>query len=152
MEIRRPRPEEADEACRVIRRSIAELCHADHHGDAPTLALWLANKTADNMRRWIEQRHVLVAADDGAILGVAAMTDAGEVILNYVSPDARFRGVSKALIAGLEAMAVQLGCDAVTLKSTATARRYYLAAGYAQTGPPEAGFGRTLGYPMMKRL
>ena len=38
------------------RRSIIELCHADHRGDGSTLSQWLANKTADNMRRWIASR------------------------------------------------------------------------------------------------
>jgi stringent starvation protein B len=40
---------------------------------------------------------MFVVTDGEAILGVAAVTASGEVILNYVSPDARFRGISKAL-------------------------------------------------------
>ncbi len=38
MQVREAYVEDADEACGVIRRSIAELCHADHKGDASTLA------------------------------------------------------------------------------------------------------------------
>jgi hypothetical protein len=34
----------------------------------------------------------------GTLLGIAAMTDTGKITLNYVSPHARFQGVSKALI------------------------------------------------------
>src|ERR1700734_4557945 len=45
MDVREARFEDADEACLVMRRSIAELCGADHHGDPPLLAAWLANKT-----------------------------------------------------------------------------------------------------------
>jgi GNAT superfamily N-acetyltransferase len=151
MQVRAASIEDSEEACRVVRRSIAELCHADHHGDAPTLALWLANKTAENMRRWIAQHHVVVATENGTILGVAAMAGSGEVILNYVSPDARFRGVSKALLMQLEAHAAQSGVPLLTLESTATARRFYLSAGYSENGPPTPGFGKTLGYPMTKR-
>lgn len=33
---------------------------------------------------------VLVAVDDDSILAVGSVTDAGEITLNYVSPDARF--------------------------------------------------------------
>jgi len=152
MQIRRTRVEDAEEACEVVRRSITELCQADHQGDAATLALWLANKTADNMRRWIDQHRVFVAAEQGAIVGVGAIQPSGEIMLNYVSPDARGRGVSKALVARLEAEAFALGLDRVTLRSTATARLFYRSVGYEPAGPPVKGFGRTLGYPMAKRL
>jgi hypothetical protein len=80
------------------------------------------------------------------------ITDTGEILLNHVSPDARFRGVSKGIIAGLEARADALGLGAVTLQSSTTARRFYLAAGYTSLGPPTKAFGITLCHPMAKRL
>jgi GNAT superfamily N-acetyltransferase len=72
--------------------------------------------------------------------------------LNYVSPDARFRGVSKALMRGLEARALELGVEACTLESTGTARRFYLSMGYNEAGPSTPGFGVGLCYPMIKVL
>ncbi len=152
METRRARPEEAEAACAVLRRSITELCHADHRGDAETISLWLANKTPENVRRWIERAVVLVAVEDGALLGVASLWLGGEIGLNYVAPEERFRGVSKSLLAGLEAEARALGLERLTLNGTATARRFYRACGYAETGPPVPGFGITKGYPMAKRM
>ncbi len=90
MEIRVARTEDAEQACRVLRRSIQELCHADHNGDATRLADWLFNKTQENMAAWIRdpQSLVFVATEGGTILGVAAMTRTGKITLNYVSPDA----------------------------------------------------------------
>ncbi len=44
MLIRRARPDEAAEICDVLRRSIAELCGADHHDDPAILRRWLANQ------------------------------------------------------------------------------------------------------------
>jgi GNAT superfamily N-acetyltransferase len=69
-----------------------------------------------------------------------------------VSPDARFRGVSKALVAGLELRAAALGIAIVTLQSSVTAHRFYLCAGYTDSGPPAKGFGVTVGRPMAKHL
>lgn len=152
MQIRRAVPEDAEAACEVLRRSIAELCAADHQGDAPTLAAWLANKTPENVRRWIGNQHLFVAAEGGAILGVAALSPAGEITLNYVSPDARYRGVSKALVARLEEEAAKLGLAALRLQSTATAWRFYAACGYADAGAPVGGFGITQGFPMRKHI
>lgn len=144
--------QDAEESCLVVRRSISELCFLDHQGDAVTLQLWLANKTAANMRRWICDHHVLVAVDKNTIAGVAAMTSTGEIILNYVSPDARFRGVSKTLLLGLEARAAKLDIAVLTLQSTSTAVRFYQAAGYTAAGSPSKGFGITMGRPMQKGL
>ena len=152
MQIREACIEDAEQACHVVRRSITELCHADHRGDAPTLALWLANKTPEKMRRWIDAHHGFVAAEGAAILGVGIITSLGEIILNYVSPDARFRGISKALVARLEARARVLGIGTVTLQSSATALRFYVSAGYKPLGPPTKGFGVTLCHPMAKDL
>ena len=106
-----PSPEDAEAACVVLRRSITELCRDDYRGDASTLAAWLANKTPEHVRTWIgnPDNCVLVADDGGAILGVAAMQSTGRISLNYVSPDARFRGVSKALMRALEAKATSAG-------------------------------------------
>ena len=64
------------------------------------------------------------------------MTKAGEITLNYVSPDARFRGVSKALIERLEAQARELGLDRCALNSTGTARQFYLSLGYQEQITP----------------
>ena len=152
MEIRRARPDDAEAACAVLRRSIVELCRADHQDDAATIAAWLANKTADNVRRWIALSYDFVAVEQDRILGVAAMTPLGEVTLNYVSPDARFCGVSKALVRRLEQEAAELDVATVALQSTATALRFYESMGFRGCGPPVKGFGITSGFPMTKSL
>ncbi|WP_424814801.1 GNAT family N-acetyltransferase [Roseococcus sp. YIM B11640] len=84
---------------------------------------------------------LLVAEEDGEILAVGSVTDAGEITLNYVSPDARFRGVSRNMLAALEGRAAARGNAACRLTSTETARRFYQARGYSETGPPAGGFG-----------
>ena len=154
MQVRQAREEDAEAACLVLRRSITELCHADYRGDAPTLAAWLANKTPQNVRTWIgnPDNYLLVADEGGAILGVAALQSSGKVVLNYVSPDARFRGVSKALMSALEARAAALGLTACTLESPETARQFYLALGYSQAAPTITAFGTGVCYPMIKVL
>jgi GNAT superfamily N-acetyltransferase len=152
VEIRKATPDDAETACAVVRRSIVELCRADHQQDAATIAAWLANKTTVNMRRWIAASHVFVAVEQGRILGVGAMMSSGEITLNYVSPDARLRGVSKALVRRLERQAAELGAATITLTSTLTAVRFYEAAGYHGAGPPTKGVGITSAFPMTKSL
>jgi GNAT superfamily N-acetyltransferase len=152
MEIRDATPEDAAEACEVLRRSIIELCIADHHNDPAILARWLANKTPEIVESWIVKpgNSVLVAVEGGAILGVGSVADDGEITLNYVSPAARFRGVSRALLSALEARAIARGNFRCHLISTETARRFYRSSGYGEDGPPQHKFGSTSSIPMSK--
>ena len=154
MVIRDAKLEDAVAACEVARRSIAELCAADHGGDPEIVARWLANKTPENMRAWIERpdASLLVAVEEGAILAVGMISDAGEILLNYVSPDARFRGVSRALLKALETRGRERGAAFCTLESTETARRFYLSNGYIETGVATHKFGMRSGYRMTKAL
>src|SRR5215211_3248807 len=88
MHLREARAEDAVEACQVLRRSIAELCIADHRNEAAILEQWLANKTPENVASWISHpnNHVFIAADnEGTIVAVGAVTSAGEITLLYVS-------------------------------------------------------------------
>jgi GNAT superfamily N-acetyltransferase len=154
MRIRDAEPADAPAACQVLRRSITALCIADHHNDPEILRRWLANKTPEIVASWIinPSNTMLLAVDEGAVLAVGSITDAGEIQLNYVSPDARFRGVSRALMTALEARARENGITACTLISTETARRFYHATGYVETGAPAGKFGTTGSYPMSKPL
>ena len=152
MEIRDAHADDAPAACEVMRRSIAELCAADHGNDPTLLARWLANKTPETVAVWIVQpgNSLLLAVEDGAVLAVGSVTDVGEITLNYVSPDARFRGISRSLVQALEARAIARGCTGFMLTSTETARRFYRSAGYVETAAPVVTFGMR-GYPMAKR-
>jgi GNAT superfamily N-acetyltransferase len=101
MHIRQARTEDAAAACAVVRRSIAELCRADHGWDEVLLARWLSNKTVENLTQW---------------------------------PDARFRGVSKALVQQLEEAASSLGLSECVLETTQTALPFYQSLGYVKSG------------------
>lgn len=149
--VREATEHDADEGSLVLRRSITELCIADHGNDRAFLDGWLRNKTPSHFRAWLAQRGnaLLVAAREETIVGVGAVTDAGEITLNYVSPDARFCGVSKTLLKALEDRAALGGCDMCTLRSSETARHFYLAHGYVEH---ERVDSRQRGYPMSKPL
>jgi GNAT superfamily N-acetyltransferase len=153
MEIRDATIEDAEVACEVTRRSIADLCAADHKNNASVLALWLSNKTPDNFAAWITHQgnSFLVAVEQGVIVGVGALTDAGEITLNYVAPEVRFRGVSRALLAALESRAMQQGNSRCTLTSTETAHRFYRHNGYIDEKPSASKFSAS-GHPMSKLL
>ena len=154
MNIRDASIDDAEAACLVMKRSIAELCIADHGNDPEILERWLGNKTPETFASWQRQpgNSLLVAIEDGDILAVGSVTDAGEITLNYVSPDARFRGVSRALLHALEGRAQERGNTQCRLSSTETALRFYQSNGYVVDGSPTRNFGTSSGHPMRKVL
>jgi GNAT superfamily N-acetyltransferase len=147
-------PADAAAACEVLRASIAELCAADHHNDPEILKLWLAGKTPENLAAWIADpgASMLLAVEDDVVLAVGAVRNDGEITLNYVSPAARFRGASSALLAALEARAKERGNTHCKLLSTETAHRFYLNRGYVGRGEPQHKFGTSSSYPMSKSI
>lgn len=139
-EIRSGKPEDAEAAIRTLRRSITELCRADHGDDTEALENWLANKTEASWHNWLRRadRLVFVAEKDGLILGVGMISAAGEVMLNYVDPDAQFTGISKNLLAHMERAASERGLERCFLESTKTALNFYLTCGYAPVNTGES--------------
>ena len=135
-EIRAAQMREAAAICEVLRRSIVELCERDHRNDPARLAEWLANKTPENVANWIADPETCMFVASPAItcLPSAASSAAARSRLNYVSPDGRFQGISRAMLRTLEQTARELGHRRVTLTSTFTAHDFYLAAGYADDG------------------
>jgi GNAT superfamily N-acetyltransferase len=147
-------PADAAAACDVLRRSITELCVADHRNDPAILGRWLANKTPEIVAGWAmePESSLLIAVEGEAILAVGAVRNSGEITLNYVAPAARFRGVSSALLAALEARASDRGSARCTLLSTETAHRFYLSRGYVDDGAPQGKFGTASSYPMFRQI
>jgi GNAT superfamily N-acetyltransferase len=135
--IRAAHPADAAAACEVVRRSIIELCVLDHQNNPEWLADWLSNKTPENFAAWIAdpECRMFVAVSDETILAVGLVRTSGEIALNYVSPDGRFQGISRAMLHTLEDTARELGHRKVALTSTITAHDFYLAAGYTYCEP-----------------
>ena len=81
MEIRDARIEDAPAACAVLRRSIAELCVADHQNDQAILAKWLSNKTPEIVASWVTRpgNMLLLAIEADSILAIGSVTDAGMI-------------------------------------------------------------------------
>jgi hypothetical protein len=143
-------PDDAPAMSAVLIASITELCIADHKNDPEALASWLANKTPEGVGQWFgnAEGRLLVAERAGEIVAVGAFGTDRMIRLNYVSPRHRFAGVSRAMLAAMEAA---LGPGEARLDSTQTARAFYLAAGWQESGPPEP-YRFVPGYPMRKML
>ena len=142
-EIRQAQPDDAADACNVLRRSITQCCTQDHHDDPGVLQAWLGNKTPDNVASWIASPSncMLVALRDGALVGVSLLTQAGKLSLCYLAPEALHGGLGKAMLDALEAQARQWDIKVVCLHSTATARDFFARNGYVLAGKEKSCYG-----------
>lgn len=153
--VRPARPGEAAEIAALLRRSITELCAADHQGDPAALDSWLANKTPETVAAWIaDPRQRLVAAElDGRLAGVGAAHEDGRILLNYVSPDCVGRGVGSAVMGELEGWLRGRGQAEARLEATRTARGFYRARGYVEgAGDGCRGACREMARPLVVGL
>jgi GNAT superfamily N-acetyltransferase len=145
---------DADAAVRVLRRSITELCVADHHNDPTTLQKWLENKTVKNFLSWLaaESNFCVVTESNGEINGVGLVDRAGEILLCYVAPESQGHGCGRAILSALEAKARTWGLDKLRLGSTVSARSFYERHGYISAGESTCSFGSARCHPYEKIL
>jgi GNAT superfamily N-acetyltransferase len=150
IEIRAAQRADAAAMSAVLISSITDLCAADHGNDPEALASWLANKSVEGVGRWFDNpaNRLFVACVDGTIAAVGGINDTRSIILNYVAPAYRFMGVSKAMLHALE---TALGPGEARLDATKTARPFYVAAGWEESGPARS-YRYVPGYPMRKQL
>ena len=139
--VRPARPADIADISTVLISSITELCVEDHASDPKRIADWTANKSPQGIAQMLERPafSMFVAELDQRIAAVGATTAEGEIALNYVAPSARFQGVSKALLAHMEADLRSKGFAEARLKATRTARPFYLAQGWAGSGTAQGG-------------
>lgn len=153
MQVRRATQDDLAAMSAVLTASITQLCAPDHHNDPAAIAAWTRNKSVEGVGVMLANPdlELYVAERDGQVLAVGAVNRDGSVALNYVAPEARFSGVSKALLVRLEQALRDLGHDEARLESTLTARPFYERQGWLADGPQATG--RVVnGYPMRKRL
>lgn len=152
--VRQARSEDATGAVQAVRRSIEELCIADHQNDADTLTLWLANKTPEHFQSWIANpdNFCVVAEDAGCLQGIGLLHGSGEIRLFYLAPGVQRRGIGRAIHAALEKQARAWGLPRLHLDSTFKARLFYEAMGYKSAGDAKHRFGVLQCHPYEKIL
>lgn len=147
--------DDADAACEAVRRSIEEICGPDYGHEESVMADWLANKSLDNFRKWIEAPDaysVVAVSANGDVVGFGRISQAGFVQMCYIVPEALYQGYGKALLIAMEQQAVKWGLEIVKLNSSITAKAFYERNGYQLNGEPKM-FGSTLGdFPFAKEL
>jgi putative acetyltransferase len=126
VELRRARAED-DAAIRAVHASAVRVTCRSHY-DVAQVEAWALRFEPDRAGG-----DVLVATDDGRIVGFAALAvETEEVRAVYVHPDAGRLGTGARLLAALERIAGLRGLHALRLEASLNAVAFYAAAGWTR--------------------
>ena len=87
--------DDAEAVCVAVRRSIVEICGPDYGNEELVMSDWLANKTQDNFRKWIEASDdysVVAVSAIGEVIGFGRISRAGFVQMCYIVPETLYQG------------------------------------------------------------
>ncbi|MFN7986507.1 MAG: GNAT family N-acetyltransferase [Thermoanaerobaculia bacterium] len=152
---RSPAEADAPALATLWRRSIEELCHADHGGRRDIIESWCARKTPERLCSDFADPSLLwlvAETPGGRLAGVGVLHRDGTILGLYVSPDEVGRGVGSELLAALLREATDLGHQRVHLESTATGHAFYAAHGFRDSGAPVVRLGSVRAFPMVMEL
>lgn len=152
--VRPATPEDAPAAVALVRRSISELCAADHQHDPATLERWLGNKSVAFFLRWLADpsTSLVVAELEQALCGVGSLRKGGQLTMIYVLPGRQGVGVGSAILRELEAQAARWHEREISLTSSFGARAFYERHGYVSAGEAKCKFGVLTEYPYHRVL
>lgn len=119
----------------------AETVHAVHvasstaayqrFSDGKGLEQWLTTRSASVCAREIGKWTVVVAEEDGLMLGFAALdTAAASVNAVYVAPERWRQGIGRQLLIRIENIARAAGLPRITLQAAGPAIHFYQRQGY----------------------
>ena len=137
----------AEAARQILIRSITEICILDHNNDPTILNEWLANKTPENIKKWISDPNNysnLALGRAGDTLGFSMISMKGEILLNYILPEYLFKGIGKMMLDEMETHLRKIGVNRIVVMSTITAAGFYKRNGYIESSECENEMGLLL--------
>lgn len=133
MKLRDAALSEALQLAELHRRSVLEL--AAEYYSKEQLDAWVKGIAPDNYYQPILEGRLTVVEADGRIAGFSIVgPEPGRLGLLYVSPDFARQGVGKLLVEKIEAEALDLGLELISLDSSLNALAFYEKLGFIEIG------------------
>lgn len=130
MKIRLARDEDFASIARLRRQTIRNINAKDYSEDI--IRVWSGSRgSAQGFRNSAHKCKRWVAVDDGKVVGFCDHGFKCELWGLYVHKDYIGKGVGSRLLKTAEESMKKQGCDVVKLKSTITAKEFYLKNGYS---------------------
>jgi len=116
-----------------VHRSSARGLGRTHY-TPEEIETWAGSITPERYLPSIEENYVVVAVEQGEIVGWGQLNaEKSEIVAVYVTPARAGAGIGRALLTHLEEVASNLGCRTLSLWSSLNAVRFYQRYGYQVT-------------------
>ena len=138
---------DAARVAEIIQRCLREVNARDY--PAEIIEAMCAHYTAERMIALSRQREIFVAEREGAVVGTVSRAG-NQVFTMFVDPAQAGRGVGRALMFHLEALAAGEGHEYLETGASITAHDFYRRLGYADVRESQTEFG--LNYILRKPL
>jgi len=149
IEVSAVRFEDVPEILRLVARSIAFACR-EHYDQAQRAAVY-ATYAGAMFVEWRGPFESLVQRIDGRIVGFAQLDPAGgRLRALFVDADWQGRGVGRALLADVEARAVQRGCARLHGAMSLNAVLFYARCGFRTCGDAEPLGSNRVAVPIVR--
>lgn len=126
------KPQDAEAIAHVIQTSI-KACVADHHNDPQVIQDCLSNKTADNLKAWLQHKYAVSVKQDDQVIGFLLLSPKGELLLNYLLPSHFHQDLGKQMLKSAIDHAKAENIAQIYLESTKTAKDFYQRNGFVIT-------------------
>lgn len=139
--IRPATPQDAVAISRVVINALHQSNAQDY--SAEIIAQVARNFSPEAILQRLAQRQVFVAIGAGQVMATASL-DQDVVRSVFVEPSQQGLGIGKQLMAHLQRMALDQGCDRLRVPSSLTAQGFYAALGYDVVRDEFHGAERTI--------
>jgi len=134
MEIRSATKNDIESFKAVVKLSIMESCK-EYYSHAEIKALLKQYPERSLYEKWLYERVLIVAVDDGDVVGFAQYNpNMSYIEAVHVLPKYFGEGVGRELVGAIERIASEMGAKVITLESSLNAVCFYDKCGYIKKG------------------
>ncbi len=126
---------QAEDVARLIKRNLREII-SKYYPSAYVEYLIEEYSTKNILENALTQ-YVFVVTEAGEVIGTGSLADYGTAAKPsyygtaiFVSPDFQRRGIGRRLMDKVEAQAIEMGADKITVRAAVNARGFYEKLGY----------------------
>jgi GNAT superfamily N-acetyltransferase len=132
-------PGQAEAVSRLIQRNLLEINSRDY--PAEFISFLVEQFSPERVVENAQVQHLFVAVADEKVIGTGGLANFGSAetpryygVAVFVEPECQGKGIGQQIMAAVEAQAVELGAEKITVRAAIGARRFYEKLGYVFPG------------------
>jgi predicted N-acetyltransferase YhbS len=135
MIIEKIKPNQVDDVSSLIQRNLREINSRDYSSDF--IVYLLDCFSPENILENAKKQDIFVATEGGEVVGTGGLANFGSDdspdyygVAFFVTPEHQRKGIGRQLVLAVEAKAVTMGAEKITVRAAVGAREFYEELGY----------------------